>query len=111
MIVKTTGWKILLGCLVGATLAGCANPKVVAQREIGDKDLTCSQIRREMEEVRDIKRDAESDKGFSGKNVAAALFFWPAIIGNEMNTGNAIEAANSRLGHLASLHEKKNCDS
>lgn len=92
-----------------AVVSGCATPTVVSEKEVGDSQMTCAQIEREIREVERIKSEAERDKGVSGKNVAAFLFFWPAIIGNEYNTTKAIEAANKRLSYLAELHEQKGC--
>ena len=47
--------------------------------------------------------------GMSGRNIAMGIFFWPGIVVNQMNAGDAREAANTRLAVLSELKSKKNC--
>jgi len=37
------------------------------------------------------------------------LFFWPGIIVNQMNAGDARKAATERISVLADLAKQKNC--
>ena len=47
--------------------------------------------------------------GWSGRNVAMGVFFWPSVVVNQMNAGDAREAANNRLKVLADLKTKNRC--
>lgn len=47
--------------------------------------------------------------GWSGRNVAMGIFFWPGVVVNQMNAGDAREAANERLKILSDLKSKKRC--
>ena len=72
--------------------------------------LNCQQLDLEMREADRFKMEAQKEKGMTGTNVAAALFFWPAMIGTYSNANQAIEAANERKANLVRLYEKKGCD-
>lgn len=90
---------------------GCANPHVVQERQIGDNKLSCSAITNQIAEAEQFERKARREKGVTGTNVAAALFFWPAMLVTFSNAGDAIEAANERKRHLHKLYTDKGCDS
>ena len=44
-----------------------------------------------------------------GANIAAAIFFWPAMLGTYQNTEDAIEAAKDRQRHLEKIAASKKC--
>ena len=91
-----------------AFAAGCSHPSVeVSQR--GDGNLSCMDIAAETAEIRGILRDIDDKTGLSGRNVAMGIFFWPGIVVNQMNAGDAREAANARLAVLAQLKSENNC--
>ena len=50
------------------------------------------------------------EKGVTGTNVAAALFFLPAMLVTYDNANDAIEAAKERKKYLYDLAEDKGCD-
>lgn len=93
-----------------AALVGCASPHVVETTRTSDANLSCTQLDIEMKEADRFKTDAQREKGMTGTNVAAVLFFWPAMIGTYANANEAIEAANTRKTNLMRLYEKKGCD-
>lgn len=99
------------GLLVASALAlsACVSPEVVTKSNVGDKDLTCEQISAQLVQLEEIRTEAEKGKTASGKNVAAAILFWPAIIGNYQNAKQALEAANERHEVLLELAGKKQC--
>lgn len=99
---------LLLSSIV-VLITGCSTVKSVPPVEIGDSKMSCSDIVLQLEKVKGVKAQASSDQGLSGKNVAAALLFWPAVIGNEMNSRGALQAANERIGNLNKLYNDKNC--
>jgi hypothetical protein len=92
-----------------ALLTGCATPTVIQTKQVGDEALSCSDLRRAYDEAERFERDARSERGVTGKNVAAALFFWPAMVGTYMNTDDAIRAARERKDHLNAVSRQKRC--
>jgi hypothetical protein len=82
---------------------------VVESKKISDNQLSCSEIVAQIEEADRFEEEARSERKVTGTNVAAAVFFWPALIGTYANTEEAIDAARERKQHLTTLHEKKGC--
>ena len=93
---------------VAVMLGGCASPTVVQSVKPGDDGLSCPQMQNEYADSERFKKEAASEKGVTGGNVAR-LLFWPAIIGTYMNANEAIAAADNRMVNLANLMSKKNC--
>lgn len=90
-------------------LAACANPEVVRVEQPSDYRLSCTELEREMAKAEDFKEEAQDERGVTGKNTAAVLFFWPALVGTYMNTDEAIDAAEDREAHLMSIYRQKGC--
>ena len=99
------GIVLALGCLVSA----CATPRVVDVQKIGDDQLNCEQIREEFAEAQDFEKKARREKGTTGTNVAAAVFFWPALLATYANVEEAVNAAKDRQNRLQKLAVKKDC--
>lgn len=90
-------------------LAGCVSPEVVQRSSVNDAGLSCEQIRVQLEQLEEIRSEASKGKTVSGANVAAALLFWPAVIGNYSNAQQALEAAEKRNEVLVALANQKRC--
>ncbi len=91
-------------------LAGCATPHVVNVRQAGDKKLSCEELEEQIEDANRFERKARGEKGVTGTNVAAAVFFWPGLLATYSNAEDAIDAAQERRHYLMRIHEKKGCD-
>jgi|TARA_B110000971_G_scaffold27740_1_gene24884 hypothetical protein len=89
-------------------LGACSHQNVVSVQPT-DNRLSCTDIAAELAEVRGVLRDIDDKTGMSGRNIAMGIFFWPGIVVNQMNAGDAREAANTRLAVLSELKSKKNC--
>jgi len=89
-------------------LAACTHEKVQVVNS-SDKKLTCNDIIAELAEVKHILKTIDDNSGISGRNIALGVLFWPGIIINQMNAGDAREAANTRLVILTNLQSDKNC--
>ncbi len=100
-------FQILSAFLTLSLLTGCACPDLVDTREIGDDKKTCAQLNQEIEQCAKTKKEVESEKGFTGKNVTAALFFWPALIATHANVNDAAKALDDRKNHLLDIYQKK----
>ncbi|MCL4682710.1 MAG: hypothetical protein KJZ92_15760 [Rhodocyclaceae bacterium] len=101
--------KIAILSLVSVIAAGCATPTVVETRKLSDGSLDCAAINNELAEADRFEKEARKERTVTGTNVAAALFFWPALIGTYANTEEAINAAKERKQHLMDLAKKKGC--
>lgn len=92
-----------------ALLGACATPEVVKSKQARDVDLTCTELKAAYAEAQDFEAKARKERGVTGTNVAAAIFFWPAMIGTYRNTEEAIDAAKDRQKYLETLATGKNC--
>jgi len=101
--------KVVLPLLLSAAFLTACSHTQVQVRETTDDRLTCTEIASQTAEVRMVLKDIEDKTGMSGRNVAMGLFFWPGIIVNQMNAGDARKAASERLTVLTELAQKKNC--
>ena len=111
MILKELLMKKIMSAILAVTiLSACANPEEVDTRKIGDKKMSCKQISDEFYEADRFEREAKSERGVTGKNVAAGLLFWPALLVTYSNVGDAVEAAKERKRYLTRLADDKNCD-
>ena len=101
--------KKKLAILLAVTfLSACTHTQTVV-RETTDDRLTCAEIAAQSAQVKAVLSDIDEKTGVSGRNVAMGIFFWPGIIVNQMNAGDARRAANERLAVLSDLSEKNNC--
>ena len=76
---------------------------------MGDNKLSCMQLVAEIQEATEFELKAQKEKGVTGTNVAAAVIFWPAIIGTYYNANEAIDAAKERKEYLVELSTNKGC--
>lgn len=101
--------KVVAVCATFALLQACATPHVVETKKVTDSQLSCAQIKNEIDEARAFEKKARDERKVTGKNVAAAVLFWPALLGTYSNTEEAINAAKERQANLTDLYEKKGC--
>lgn len=101
--------SIFIAASIVTLLSGCATPTVVETRKVGDANLTCDQIKSEIAEAERFEKEARKERTVTGKNVAAAVLFWPALLGTYSNTEEAINAAKERKENLFKLASSKNC--
>lgn len=90
-------------------ITGCASPTVVQSKQTNDSGMSCDQLKAAYSEALDFESKARKERGVTGTNVAAAIFFWPAMIGTYKNTEEAVEAAKDRQKHLEKIGQEKNC--
>mgnify|MGYP006295393111 CR=1 FL=1 len=102
--------RFKLGVVPGILmLTACATPEVVDEQQVTDQQLSCDELEAEMEEAQRFEEAARDERGLTGTNAAAAIFFPPALLGTYANTEEAIEAAEDRQEHLMTIHDEKNC--
>lgn len=91
-------------------LTSCAMPDVVQTKQLSDGDLGCGQLAAEIAKCESATKEIQGEKGFTGKNTAAVLFFWPALIATHCNVNEAVTALNQRQAHLMDLYKEKKCN-
>jgi hypothetical protein len=77
---------------------------------VEDAQLTYAQILSEIQEAEKCRKAAEDNKGVTGTNAAAVLFFWPALIATYSDANAAIRAADDRKTNLIKMYNDKRCD-
>jgi putative oligomerization/nucleic acid binding protein len=102
-------YKLVISGVIAATLIGCASPTVVTARQAGDESLSCEQLVAASAEASQFEQEARSERGVTGTNAAAVVFFWPGLIGTYANTADAINAARDRQAYLNTLYTQKGC--
>jgi hypothetical protein len=101
---------ILAAAVTSALFAGCATPTVVESKQANDRTMSCDALKTSYAEAKDFETKARKERGVTGTNVAAAILFWPAMIGTYKNTEEAIDAAKDRQKHLESIAAEKKCN-
>ena len=90
-------------------LSACATPDVVGIQQVGDQGLSCDQLRAEFLEAQDFERRAEDERGATGTNILAGVFFWPALLATYSNIDDAVDAARDRQVILQNIASEKDC--
>jgi hypothetical protein len=101
--------NIIVLVFISLLISACATPEVVRTYQAGDDDLTCKQLDYEIMRTENVINDAKSERGMTGTNVAATLFWLPGLAATFINVNEAIEAGNDRINHLMQIKYKKNC--
>jgi hypothetical protein len=89
--------------------AGCASPPIVTVKQVGDTSMSCEQLKKAYDEATEFEENARKERKVTGTNIAAAVFFWPALIATYSNTEDAIGAAKDRQKMLTKISDEKNC--
>ena len=90
-------------------LSGCVTNEKVAVTQIGDENLSCDQIKGQSVKLDAVAEKARDNKGVNTANVDAVIFFWPAAVGNYMDSDHAEQLIEKRRGVLATLYQGKKC--
>ncbi len=99
----------VIALLAAFSLSACSTSKVVQTEQVGDHNLTCEQINAELQEAKRFEDEAQSKKGITGTNVAAAALFWPALIVTYSSAEEAANAARTRQTNLVRIANEKKC--
>jgi len=95
--------------LILVLLVSCAKPTVVNITLPNDDKLNCEKLENAVADAQEFRRKALAVTGNTGKNQAAAILFWPALMMTYVNASEAIVAANERSVHLINIMQDKNC--
>ena len=104
--MKLASWLSLL-----LLLSACSTPAIAPSDTVraDDSQLGCEQLRGEYAAVQRTRDDAEKDKGFTGANIFAALFFLPALFDTYSKANQAIASADARQARLTDLMNQRSC--
>jgi hypothetical protein len=91
-------------------LSGCATTTKVATVRTTDNDLTCEQIKEQDQQLDAVMEEADDNKDVNTKNVAAAVFFWPALATTVISANKAEKLVEKRRKRLNDLYLKKGCE-
>nr|VFK09906.1 MAG: hypothetical protein BECKLPF1236A_GA0070988_100298 [Candidatus Kentron sp. LPFa]VFK26165.1 MAG: hypothetical protein BECKLPF1236C_GA0070990_100318 [Candidatus Kentron sp. LPFa] len=95
--------------VIGFLLEGCATSEKIQTVQVGDNQLSCNQLKKELEKLDQAERDVKSKKGMTGTNVASTLFWLPGLAYTYYDAGQAMEAINGRCANLTKFYNNKNC--
>ena len=101
---------------LAVVLFGCANSashKVIKTEQVGDTELSCSDIRTEKRKAQIIINGVEQDKAdMTGADVVDGLLWFPFnVIAKQSNYSSATQAAEDRISYLTSLEIERGCKS
>jgi len=101
--------KPIMLIVLSVGLTACVSTKTVTSNQVDDSQLGCASLATRIGEVRSARDYAQANRGASGSNVMAALFFWPALLVNNSNTSDMIKSMEEREGVLTGLYENNTC--
>jgi len=91
------------------TVSACSHTEKVATVKPTDSAMSCADITKEFADLDTVMKEAKKNKGASGANIAAAVFFWPAAVGNYMDAKDSEELVAERREKLAEMGTAKGC--
>lgn len=98
----------LLTAVAALALSSCA-PRYNPNAQKPDVDLSCTEVRSEINRAESARAEATSNRGLSGQNVAWAIFFLPGVVANEYTNDQVQKAADDRISKLNQLYAVKRC--
>jgi type IV pilus biogenesis protein CpaD/CtpE len=107
LISKQTLKTVFAVITMLAFVCGCATSPKMQTVQVGDNLLTKDQITCELSKLDETQQKINSNKGVTGTNVAALLFFWPALAYTYIDAKDATQLVEARRSHLTSLYNQK----
>jgi len=94
---------------IAALFSGCATSQKIQVVQPGDHNLSCDAIRQEFTKLDATQANIESNKGMTGTNVAAALFWLPGLAYTYYDAGEAGRLISDRRSALTTIYNNKKC--
>ncbi|HEX2524828.1 MAG TPA: hypothetical protein VHL31_00795, partial [Geminicoccus sp.] len=95
--------------LIALAASGCATSEKIQPTQVGDNRLTCKELEDQLAQLDQSQKNIEDNKGVTGTNVAAALFWLPGLAYTYYDAGQAENLVQERRSQLTSLYNKKDC--
>lgn len=106
-MLKKSLKTVVLGLTLVTLLAGCSTSPKIQPVCIGDNQLTKEQLVAEIQKLDNSQQQVDKNKGVTGTNVAAALFWLPGLAYTYYDAGEANRLIEQRRAHLTSLYNQK----
>lgn len=101
--------RIVLAVAMVSMAMGCVSKREVRTVEDYDYSMSCEALVTEIRRLEDLRRDMDNESGFTGKNVANALLFWPGIFVNESRATSNVRSVDDRISHLNRVRGERKC--
>ena len=101
--------NLILMIVMGFTLGGCATSEKVQVSQMGDSQMSCTNLGDELNKLDKAQAEIDSKKGVTGTNVASALLFIPGLVYTYYDAGEATKAVGDRRSKLIEIYERKKC--
>ena len=101
--------RIVIVLAVASMTMGCVSKREVRTVEDYDYSMSCEALVAETRRLEDLRRDMDDESGFTGKNVANALLFWPGILVNESRASANVRSVDERISHLNRVRGERKC--
>ena len=101
--------KLFSIIICGIFISSCATPKAIDVVQLGDNEMSCSELKLAYESANYHEDLAHQNKGVTDENILSGLFFFPAYF---VTYGTSIHAeynASQRKDHLLRLYLNKEC--
>ena len=105
--VQKTGVVVVLLMSLLSALGGCATSPKINAVQMGDNQLTRDQLASEICKLDQSQQCIDKNKGVTGTNVAAALFWLPGLAYTYYDAGEATRLVNERRTHLTALYNQR----
>lgn len=99
-----TKFLLILGLIFSISCAVSPKTSVV---KIGDTQLSQQQILSELERLNETERQINNNKGVTGTNVAAFLFWMPGLAYTYYDASEALKLVEQRRSHLSALYNEQ----
>lgn len=99
--------KQLISILLVLSLTACATSSKVQVVQKGDTLMTEAEILRELDRLDEAQKQIDNNKGVTGTNVAAFLFFMPGLAYTYYDASEATKLINQRKSHLTDIYNQK----
>ena len=102
-------FKVMLVITLATMAMGCVSKREVRTVESYDYTMSCEALIAETRRLEDLRREMDNESGFTGKNVANAVLFWPGIFVNESRASANVRSVDDRISHLNRVRAERNC--
>lgn len=99
--------KLFTASFLALAISGCSTSPKTQVVQMGDNQLTQHQIMAELAKLDRAEKEVNGNKGLTGTNVAAALFWLPGLAYTYYDASEAQKLIEQRRSHLTDLYNKK----
>ena len=75
--------------------------------QTNDFNMSCSELQAELKLLGTKFSKSKEQSGISSENIAMAIFYWPGIISNELQSSRNKNSIQDRVSHITPIYESK----